>query len=407
MPARGPRLLARLAGLVCVAGLCATAQGQAVPAHAGAACVTDGWPLWRDFTRLFLQEDGRVVDPTVPQMHSTSESQSYAMFFALVANDRASFARIWHWSVDNLLGGDATARLPAWRWGKREDGGWGPLDTNAASDADLWFAYALLEAARLWRAPDYERQGRALLDRIAQEEVADLPGLGDMLLPGPQGFALEQGVWRLNPSYQPLPVLRLLANRNPSGPWSAIAEANVRMLEETTPHGYAADWVAYQANGKGGGEFIVDPAQGAVGSYDAIRTYLWAGMTPPSDPLASPTLARLGGMAQALQDAELPPETVDTRTGQTEGTRGFGFSAALLPYLQALRAPAERVAAMRQEVDGQLARHDAPLPDGQQAPYYDYMLSLFGLGYMDQHYRFLASGALQTRWEKTCRAPQG
>ncbi|MGT2491182.1 glycosyl hydrolase family 8 [Cupriavidus basilensis] len=63
------------------------------------------------------------------------------------------------------------------------------IDANPASDADLWFAFALLEAARLWRQPRYAEPARALLKLAAQHEVVSLPGFGTMLLPGPQGFA--------------------------------------------------------------------------------------------------------------------------------------------------------------------------------------------------------------------------
>ncbi|KAG1316525.1 hypothetical protein G6F63_016033 [Rhizopus arrhizus] len=37
-------------------------------------------------------------------------------------------------------------RLPAWLWGREAKGGWQVLDSNPASDSDLWLAYALLEA---------------------------------------------------------------------------------------------------------------------------------------------------------------------------------------------------------------------------------------------------------------------
>lgn len=50
--------------------------------------------------------------------------------------------------------------------------------------------------------PDYTRTGKALLTRIASEEVVKVPGLGSMLLPGKVGFA-EESVWRFNPSYLP------------------------------------------------------------------------------------------------------------------------------------------------------------------------------------------------------------
>lgn len=48
------------------------------------------WPLWQDFKEIQIQ-DGRVIDDSDPRMITTSEGQSYAMFFALAANDRPAF----------------------------------------------------------------------------------------------------------------------------------------------------------------------------------------------------------------------------------------------------------------------------------------------------------------------------
>ena len=81
---------------------------------------------------------------------------------------------------------------------------------------------------------------------------------------------------------------------------------------------------------------MVDPVTGPIGSYDAIRVYLWAGMTASSDPLAAPLLRALNGMDTALKLRALPPEMVDLTTGVGRGDGPFGFSAALLPYLATL-----------------------------------------------------------------------
>jgi endo-1,4-beta-D-glucanase Y len=53
---------------------------------------------------------------------------------------------------------------------------WAVIDTNSASDADVWIAWSLLEAGRLWKHPDYTRTGKALLKRIVSEEVVKVPG---------------------------------------------------------------------------------------------------------------------------------------------------------------------------------------------------------------------------------------
>jgi len=390
------RRMVRRALLSCSAMLIWMASAGAQAAQ----CEAD-WPLWQQFTRHFVAPDGRVIDASVPQMQSTSEGQSYGMFFALVANDRPAFDRIWKWSIANLMEGDAASRLPAWQWGKGPDGSWGVLDPNAASDADLWIAYALLEAARLWRAPQYAQEAKTLLDRVRSEEVANLPGVGAMLLPGPAGFALENQVWRLNPSYLPLPVLRGLANGDKLGPWNELADNTARMLEQISPRGLVADWVGYQALSSNGGHYVIDPVKGDLGSYDAIRVYLWAGMTHPADPLAAGVMHSVRGLLPITTAMGAPPESVSTTTGIVKGRGNFGFSAALLPYLQAggQQALAEKLA---QQVRDQLAQ-DAVAQPAQPPSYYSYMLSLFGLGFHEERYRFLSSGALQPSWEKTCR----
>src|SRR5690606_7564137 len=96
--------------------------------------------------------------------------------------------------------------------------------------------------------------------------------------------------------------------------------------------GYAADWVAYRGTSPHSGRFIADPIYGDAGSYDAIRVYLWAGMTPKGDAAAAPLLAALGGMAVSVAATDAPPEKVRTGSGATSGKAPFGFSAALVPY---------------------------------------------------------------------------
>ena len=156
--ARTPRHALRALGLWCALLPGAMAQDACSAAAA--------WPLWEQFTQRFMQDDGRVIDYTTAQQHSTSEGQSYAMFFALVARDRARFDKLWAWSITNLAGGDIGARLPAWQWGRKADGSWGVVDANPASDANLWFAYALAEAGRLWHEPRYTAQARTLLAQV-------------------------------------------------------------------------------------------------------------------------------------------------------------------------------------------------------------------------------------------------
>jgi endoglucanase len=376
-------------GLLCIALLVLVS-----PVVSAAGCRHD-WPLWQHFSERHIEASGRVVDLHTPRLHSTSEGQSYAMFFALVANDRARFDRLWSWSQDNLLRGGAARGLPAWQWGRRDDGSWGVIDPNSASDADLWFAYALLEAARLWGEPRYAADAARMLEAVRANEVVWLPGSGPMLLPGPVGFNTASGVWRLNPSYLPLPVLRRLSGAEPGGPWLDMARLVPEMIAAVSPKGFVPDWVVYRAEGAAG-RFLHDESTGDLGSYDAIRCYLWAGMTAPSDPLSAPLLRALRGMSDVSREGL--PEKVRTASGRREGVAPPGFHAALLPY-RVMSLPSKRDDYLRQVAPQFAARQMSKVG----LTYYDYVLALFGLAWAEQRFSFDADGLLVTRRGVGCQ----
>ena len=349
------------------------------------ACAAGGWPRWRVLADSSLSADGRMIDRSQDDLRSTSEGQSYALFFALVDNDQALFDRILAWTVDNLADGDMGKRLPAWLWGRDAKGGWGVLDDNPASDSDLWLAYGLLEGGRLWRRPALERIGADMLAQVRRVEIVDLPGLGPMLLPGPHGF-VEDGTTRINPSYLPLPLLRRFAAVDGRGPWAALAVNTVELLRQTAPHGFAPDWASWRD-----GAFVVDPVRGATGSYDAIRCYLWAGLLSPRDPLFRSQMQALQGPLRRLRDGAPMWEKIDTRSGAGEGEGGYGFRAALVPYLL---AQGERTLA--QALQSSLPTHEQQRSDAPA--YYAQMLTLFADGWAEGRYRFAADGRLQPRW---------
>lgn len=362
----------------CAAALLCGA-GPPAGAAATASALAEGWPAWDVFRNRFIQADGRVIDFAAGGQ-STSEGQAYTLFFALVASDRATFDRVLAWTRTNLAGGDLTARLMAWKWGQRPDGTWGVIDANAASDADLWLSYLLFQAGHLWQDDALRATALLIQERIVKELIVQVPGVGPVLLPGPQGFALEGGAWKLNPSYLPLPVLHGMALEAPNGPWRALRKNALVMLESVTPHRLAPDWVVVRADTG----FRLDPKVGQTGAYDAIRIYLWAGLMPSQDPDRSRVLARLKGMQKLVEAQLVPPEKVDAATGRGEGTGPAGFSAALLPFFDAIGANAA--------VDQQRARITAM--GGIPGVYYEQALALFALGWMDKRYRFEGNGRL-------------
>jgi endoglucanase len=377
------RFIISLVVLACLAG---AAWGQSA-----------SWPLWDAYSAAFIDSQGRVIDHQRGSL-TTSEGQSYAMFFALVANDRARFDQLLDWTRNNLAEGDLTAHLPGWEWGKAPDGQWKLLDSHSAADSDLWICFDLAEAGRLWHQPRYTALAHIMAERISSSEVANLPGFGPMVLPGDAGFHPSHDLWVLNPSYVPLPVIQRLAVLNPSGPWAAIAHRLPAFLRRSSPNGFAMNWVSYSPTGgflpagQPGpkGQPITEPE----GSYDAIRVYLWAGLSSPASPESRAALAAVGGMSSWLDSHLFPPEVVSAAgiPGKNDGP--VGFSAAVIPYL----------GAFGKKFDPQEDRLQAQLDPatklyGHPPAYYDQNLAMFAEGWQSHRFRFESNGELKVSWK--------
>jgi len=359
----------------------------------GLRCDAQGiWPLWEAYTQKFVDTHGRVIDHGRGEM-TTSEGQAYAMFFALVAGDRTRFDKLVEWTTDNLAQGDLTARLPAWSWGKAQDGTWRVLDRHSAADADLWMAYALCEAGRLWKSPRYEKMGTSLAARVTEQEVVKVPGVGAVLLPGPEGFHPDAKSWFVNPSYAPPELLAYFAKRDPAGPWKDVLASLPAVLH--TNGGFAMDWMTA---GPGGLRASLPPGISAVvpmGSYDAIRVYLWLGMADPKTDGVRQSMAAMKGMAEYLKGHTFPPEFVTSAGKDFGGNAPVGFSAAVIPFLRAEGMRKEEQAQQNRLV---ALRNDKSGLYGKEAAYYDQNLALFATGWVEERFRFEADGRLRLKW---------
>lgn len=341
---------------------------------------------WQRLDTQFTSAGGRIIDLGSEGSISTSEGQAYGLFFALVANQPERFASLLQWTEDNLAGGDLTQRLPAWLWGQHSDTEqWGILDDNAASDADVWMAYSLLEAGELWQQPRYTALGKLLAARIIREESM-LWQQQRVLLPGPQGFydaTTQQLV--LNPSYFSLALFEGLATMTGDDRWQAIYQSSLALLKQHSNSGVVADWWRLNSDGS------MDENYHPIADYDAIRTYLWLAIEAQRN--GSTLYKQYRTMYEATAAQGVPPEQVQWQSATivAEAAAGpLGFSIVIAPYL-----------ALFDEALAQL-QYDrlvaAPL-ERYENRYYDTMLMLFGLGFAQQCYQFTEQGRLVLSWQ--------
>ncbi len=345
----------------------------------------NAWALFDEFKRanvLVEGEEARVLDASDARQITTSEGQSYALFFALVADDEATFKRVLAWTEQHLAAGEITRQLPSWLWGQKGQQNkrnkvprWGIIDTNNAMDSDMWIAYALLEAGRIWQKPAYTAKARRML-ALMKTQLRTLPTIGQVLLPGRVGFESETRI-KLNPSYYPPFILKRFAQEDAQ--WLSVYEGSVRLLLRSAPSGIAPDWCEFTPEGVR--RVNADDVDTVIGSYNAIRVYLWIAMMSPNDPNTQVLMRHFNPYVQLAQKLNFPPEKVDVNTLAVNRPGNLGFAASVLPmvagepladYWETLLRASEVVA----------------------ENYYTNVLTLFGLGFYQKAFAFDEKGYL-------------
>jgi endo-1,4-beta-D-glucanase Y/4-amino-4-deoxy-L-arabinose transferase-like glycosyltransferase len=215
-----------------------------------------------------FERDGAYVGPdgTV-----TSENQAYALLRSVWSDDRAAFDRAWSWTRRNLQRPDG---LLAWLWR-----GGAVADRNAAADADVDAALALLMAGRRWHDPALVEAGTRMARAIWQHEVVEVQGR-PYLAAG--DWAAGQQSVALNPSYFAPYAFHVFAEADPAHDWLGLVDSSYRVLFDASvaplgaerSAGLPPDWVSLD---RATGELVplrLDGRADTTGyGYDAARTY--------------------------------------------------------------------------------------------------------------------------------------
>ncbi len=244
--------------------------------------ITQSWATYR---QRFIQSDGRVIDRE-DQDRSTSEGQAYAMLRAVLIDDPQTFAQTLQWAEENLRRHTAEGipkdNLWAWRWGQYDDGTWGIIDKNFASDADIDAITALILAGRRWNRLDYLELAQLKLADLWEYSTLVTAAVNDQsesmryLLPGPiDAFKAEPNQVYLNPSYMAPYAFRLFAQIDPERDWMSLVESSYAVLEtssELAASQLPGDWVLLDMQS---GQFKLSDTGNlpSVYSFDAYRVW--------------------------------------------------------------------------------------------------------------------------------------
>lgn len=260
---------AAIAAALLLSGLANPATGAApdVAAAVTYACGTPTAPStavgdaeievsYAEWKRTFVTEDGagghlRVTRPENGG-DTVSEGIAYGMLLAAYQEDRDLFDGLWRYAQSHA------DRNGLMHW--RVDALNRVIGENAASDADLDMALALVVADRAWGG--YRADAVAQIDRIMAHEVEP----GTMVLKPGDAFG---GSTLTNPSYFSPGAYEVFRDYTGDARWSEVTTAAYRMLDDLGGRGGGAttglvpDWMTAT------GEPVT--GYGYDYSYDAVR----------------------------------------------------------------------------------------------------------------------------------------
>jgi endoglucanase len=225
----------------------------------------------RRFLDRYVLPDGRVQ--RIDEGGDTvGEGQAYGMLLAAALGDEERFDTIWEWTMDNLGRDDG---LISFLWQDGEI-----VDPQAASDADVDAARALLVASCRFDRPELRDEAEGLGEAILAEETASLQG-APVLTAGP--WAVEEPV-TLNPSYFSPATFAALGDASGDERWGDLSETSRSvsdaLMQDETP--LPPDWARVEGDQPVPIGLPDDPEAPPKFSFDAVRTLVRLAEDPDS-----------------------------------------------------------------------------------------------------------------------------
>lgn len=278
--------------------------------------------VWQAWKEGFLLADGRVVD-RLQQDASHSEGQGYGMLLAVEFNDHTAFNQMFEWTERHLaLRPDS---LLSWRYLPHAAD---PVpDRNNASDGDLFYAWALMRAARRFADRRYLQRAADIAEALASRCIVPNPADPARLLmvPAVHGFVHDDRV-TVNPSYLMPLAMRELAAATGVQELAQCARDGEALLDRLAQEGLVPDWVAITPRGVG-------PAQdfSVNAGYEAMRVPLFLLWSGSANHMAVQQMKRVYG--QTVRPGAPVPTVIEPVSGvviEASDDPGYRALAALV-----------------------------------------------------------------------------
>jgi endo-1,4-beta-D-glucanase Y len=249
----------------------------------------------RRFLDRYVTSDGRV-QRLDEGGDTVGEGQAYGMLLAAAVGDARRFDAIWDWTKHNLRRPDGLISF-LWRDGRVQD-------PEAASDADVDAARALLVAACRFNRPALRKEAMGLARAIMAKETVTFDG-APVLIAGP--WARKEPV-TLNPSYFSPATFAALGAASGDGRWGGLSASSRSVTDALmrAPSRLPPDWARLE-----GGKPVPigspdHPQAPPRFGFDAVRTLVRLAEDP--DPAGRRIAARAWPVFDGQDPGKVPVE---------------------------------------------------------------------------------------------------
>ncbi len=217
---------------------------------------------WDRYKRLFIENDGRIVDRGNNNITHT-EGIGYTLYFSYMYGDDETFDKVYKWQKNNLPR-NALGLIP-WKWGEKEDGTYGILDKNNASDGDMWIAYSLYLMSKKRKNTLMLDEAKSIIKSMRENLIVKLSDRYFML-PGAKGF-MQEGKIILNPSYYRFDIFKKFSTLDDLETWDKLIKDGEWMLHHSMFSSLRLhpDWIEVS------NDLSMKLAKNKFFGYDAIR----------------------------------------------------------------------------------------------------------------------------------------
>ncbi|MGL4759078.1 MAG: glycosyl hydrolase family 8 [Patescibacteria group bacterium] len=225
--------------------------------------------LNQTYNSKFISNTGQTIDDQTK--FTTSEGQAYTMLRALYSDNQSMFEQAWKWNKD-VLQTRKTDKLSSWKYGEY-NGEIKVLDREAATDADLDMAFALIKASEKWKKVEFFEEAKIILNDIYELRVKEY---NNKLFLLPFTSTASKGFEILNPSYFSPAYYKIFAQVDTKNNWNKLTDDTYEILNTLgQSRELYPDWIKYNITSntyESAADYLQNPKADNF-SFDGMRIF--------------------------------------------------------------------------------------------------------------------------------------